>query len=81
MPIAFPKSEVHRAPCTAGSRVVICTARIASAGFIGRIETTSGPWKRPVRCVSIFVRTSAHCGQVDGGAPDVGGSSGFSNEN
>ena len=35
------------APCTDGKRVVICTARMASAGFIGRIDTTSGPWNGP----------------------------------
>ena len=31
------------APWTAGTRAVTCTARIALAGDIGRIDTTSGP--------------------------------------
>jgi len=31
-------------------------ARIASAGFIGRIETTSGPWNGPAAWVSIEVK-------------------------
>ncbi len=36
--------------------MVICTARMASAGFIGRIETTSGPWNGPAGTVSTAVR-------------------------
>ena len=36
--------------------MVICTARIASAGFSGRIDTTSGPWNGPAGAVSIEVR-------------------------
>ena len=31
-------------------------ARIASAGFIGRIDTTSGPWNGPAAVVGIEVR-------------------------
>ena len=44
------------APCTAGNRVVIWMARIASAGFSGRIDTTSGPWNGPAGAVAIEVR-------------------------
>src|SRR6516225_12494184 len=44
------------APCTEGKRVVIWIARMASAGFIGRIETTSGPWNGPAATVSTEVR-------------------------
>ena len=44
------------APCTAGNRVVIWMARIASAGFSGRIDTTMGPWKGPAGIVAIEVR-------------------------
>jgi hypothetical protein len=36
--------------------VVICTARMASAGLSGRIDTTSGPWNGPAGAVSIEVR-------------------------
>src|SRR5215468_10742362 len=38
MPICSGLPMWTGAPCTAGNRVVICTARIASAGFSGRIE-------------------------------------------
>src|ERR1700704_4007949 len=44
------------APCTAGKRVVIWMARMASAGFSGRIETTMGPWNGPAGMVAIEVR-------------------------
>jgi hypothetical protein len=44
------------APCTAGKRVVIWMARIASFGFSGRIDTTSGPWKGPAAAVGTLVR-------------------------
>src|SRR5262249_2885916 len=47
MPISSGLPIWTGAPCTAGKRVVIWMARIASAGFIGRIETTMGPWNRP----------------------------------
>ena len=36
--------------------MVICTARMASAGFIGRIDTTIGPWNGPASAVAIEVR-------------------------
>ena len=35
---------------------MICTARIASAGFSGRIDTTSGPWNTPAGTVGMLVR-------------------------
>src|SRR5438105_10691867 len=44
------------APCTAGKRVVIWMARIASAGVSGRMETTMGPWNGPAWTVAIEVR-------------------------
>ncbi len=44
------------APCTDGNRVVICTARIASRGVIGRIDTTIGPRNGPASFVAIDVR-------------------------
>ena len=44
------------APWTEGKRPVTWTARIASAGVSGRIETTSGPEKRPAGVVAIEVR-------------------------
>ena len=39
-----------------GKREVICTARIASAGCSGRIDTTSGPWNTPAGTHAIDVR-------------------------
>ena len=36
--------------------MVICTARIASAGFSGRIETTSGPLNTPAGTLWMLVR-------------------------
>src|SRR5580658_705294 len=56
MPIDSGLPRCTGAPCTEGNRVVICTARMASAGFIGRIETTSGPWNGPAATVSTAVR-------------------------
>jgi hypothetical protein len=47
MPISSGMPICTGAPCTAGNRVVIWMARIASAGFSGRIDTTSGPWNGP----------------------------------
>jgi hypothetical protein len=44
------------APCTDGNLDVICTALIASAGFIGRIETTIGPEKTPAETHGMLVR-------------------------
>ena len=35
---------------------MISTARCASAGVIGRIDTTSGPWNGPAAAVAIDVR-------------------------
>src|SRR3982074_2118514 len=61
----LPRWEVPRSPVlpictggpgTAGKRVVIWMARMASAGFIGRIETTIGPWNGPAAVVAIDVR-------------------------
>src|SRR5256885_240109 len=43
MPIECGWPRWTGAPCTAGKREVICTARIASLGFSGRIDTTIGP--------------------------------------
>src|SRR6188768_2492585 len=37
-------------------RVVTCTARIASAGLNGRIDTTIGPWNGPAGAHSMLVR-------------------------
>jgi len=56
MPIASGKPICTGAPCATGSRDVICTARTASAGLSGRIDTTSGPWNRPAGVVGTFVR-------------------------
>src|SRR5579864_1264905 len=56
IPIASGLARWTGAPWTDGNRVVICTARMASAAFIGRIETTSGPWNGPAGTVSIEVR-------------------------
>src|SRR5713226_6894881 len=56
---ASPQSGLPRgtgAPCTAGKRVVIWTARMALAGVIGRIDTTIGPWNGPAGVVAIEVR-------------------------
>jgi hypothetical protein len=39
-----------------GKRLVTCTARIASAGLNGRIETTRLPWNRPAGTVGTLVR-------------------------
>ena len=48
---------------------MICTARIASAGFIGRIDTTSGPWNGPGRHRSQSrCGTSARCSRRSCGA-------------
>ena len=62
------------APCTAGKRVVICTARIASAGLNGRIDTTSGPRNGPAGVVSIEVRyigTLRRCVDVAQSSPSA----------
>src|SRR6516164_7761567 len=56
MPIISGLPRCTGAPCTDGKRVVICTARIAAAGFIGRIDTTSGPWNGPAGLVATEVR-------------------------
>ena len=56
MPISSGLPICTGAPCTAGKRVVICTARIVSAGFRGRIDTTIGPWNGPAACLAIDVR-------------------------
>ena len=56
MPISSGLPMCTGAPCTAGKRVVIWMARIASAGFSGRIDTTSGPWNGPAAVVAIEVR-------------------------
>ena len=56
MPISSGLPICTGAPCTEGKRVVICTARMAFAGVIGRIETTIGPWNGPAAAVAIEVR-------------------------
>src|SRR5262252_7096363 len=56
MPISSGLPIWTGAPCTAGKRVVIWMARIASAGFIGRMDTTMGPWNGPAGAVAIEVR-------------------------
>ena len=52
------------APCTDGKRVVICTARIASAGVSGRIDTTIGPWNGPAAVLASRCGTSARCSRA-----------------
>ena len=82
IPIASGTPMWTGAPCTFGKREVICTARIASAGLNGRIETTSGPWKRPAGTVGTFVRhiaTFLPCSMCRSGTP--ASSSACSNEN
>src|ERR1700677_355440 len=56
MPIDSGLPRCTGAPCTDGNRVVTCTARMALAGVIGRIETTSLPWNGPAGAQSIEVR-------------------------
>src|SRR6185312_3712853 len=56
MPICSGIPRCTGAPCTEGNREVICTARIASAGFIGRIDTTIGPEKTPAGTQGMLVR-------------------------
>ena len=56
MPISSGLPRWTGAPCTEGKRVVTCTARIASAGLNGRIETTIGPWNGPAGLHSMLVR-------------------------
>ncbi len=56
MPIDAGLPICTGAPCTAGKRVVIWMARMASAGFIGRMDTTMGPWNGPAGVVAIEVR-------------------------
>src|SRR5215468_9036856 len=56
MPISSGLPRCTGAPCTAGKRVVICTARMALAGVIGRIDTTIGPWNGPAGVVATEVR-------------------------
>src|ERR1700721_3849299 len=56
MPIMSGLPRCTGAPCTDGNRVVICTARMALAGVIGRIDTTSGPRNGPAGVVAIAAR-------------------------
>ena len=56
MPIGSGSPRCTGAPCTEGNREVICIARIASAGFIGRIDTTIGPWNTPAGTHGMLVR-------------------------
>src|SRR6516162_2175926 len=56
MPISSGLPRCTGAPCTAGKRVVICTARIALAGLNGRIETTMGPANGPAAPQAMLVR-------------------------
>ena len=51
MPICAGSPRCTGAPCTAGKRDVICTARMASAAASGRIDTTIGPLKAPAAWV------------------------------
>src|SRR3546814_9592926 len=44
------------APCTAGKRDVIWTARMVSLAFMGRIDTTRGPCRLRVLAVAMLVR-------------------------
>src|SRR5262245_32627912 len=55
MPISSGLPRCTGAPCTDGKRVVIWTARMASAGVIGRIDTTMGPRNGPAGVVAIDV--------------------------
>ena len=71
MPIAAGKPICTGAPCTEGKRDVIWIARIASLGFKGRIETTSGPANGPAgsQCdigpVHRHIRAAGHVAQLD----------------
>jgi hypothetical protein len=55
-PRASGRPRCTGAPCTAGKREVICTARMASAGVSGRIDTTILPLKLPAGTHSMLVR-------------------------
>src|SRR5580698_10637684 len=56
IPIISGLPRCTGAPWTDGKRVVTWTARIAFAGVIGRIETTSLPWNGPAGVQSTDVR-------------------------
>ena len=56
MPISSGLPICTGAPCTLGNRVVTWTARMASAGLSGRMDTTKGPWNGPAGMVAIEVR-------------------------
>src|SRR3984893_5611794 len=56
IPIISGLPRCTGAPCTDGKRVVICTARMALAGVIGRIDTTNRPLDGPAGVVAIDVR-------------------------
>src|SRR5262249_38464925 len=56
IPISSGLPTCTGAPWTVGNRVVILMARLASAGRIGRIDTTIGPWNGPAGAVAILVR-------------------------
>jgi hypothetical protein len=63
MPISAGSPRCTGAPCTAGKREVICTARMAAAARSGRIDTTSGPLKGPAGSVAMrWCGTSPRCG-------------------
>ena len=49
-------AEMHGGAVHRGKRVVTCTARIASAGLKGRIDTTIGPWNGPAGLHWMLVR-------------------------
>ena len=49
-------AEMNRRAVHGGKREVICTARIASAGLNGRIDTTIGPANGPAEPQAILVR-------------------------
>jgi hypothetical protein len=59
MPINAGSPRCTGAPCTAGKREVICTARMAAAARSGRIVTTSGPLNGPAGAVARLVRNMA----------------------
>ncbi len=56
IPIRAGSPRCTGAPCTDGKREVTWIARIASAAFSGRIDTTSGPPNTPAGCVWMLVR-------------------------
>ena len=64
-------ADMHRRAVHRGKRVVICTARMALAGVIGRIDTTIGPLNGPAGTWRSWCGTSARCALLDVAQPDA----------